>query len=203
MTRKKAPANDDTVTEEPVTIEHPALMQRLAWQKLVKHLMEERGFKHQYAFAHAIGVCAQTMGRWLGKKPSSPEPKSFAKLATYLEISQDELAMMWLSFMNARYAAYQQQPAPASEIREPAAAYDEPDPMMEAKALEGLDLKHAPLEQRPFLHHHRREILELVAEIEDLKRRLSMRLRSMLKSFRDLFQSAADTERKLSRTQGG
>ncbi len=203
MTRKKTPANDDTVTEEPVTIEHPALMQRLAWQKLVKHLMGERGFKHQYAFAHAIGVCAQTMGRWLGKKPSSPEPKSFAKLATYLEISQDELAMMWLSFMNARYAPYQQQPAAASEVREPAAAYDEPDPMMEAKALEGLDLKHAPLEQRPFLHHHRREILELVSEIEDLKRRLSMRLRSMLKSFRDLFQSAADTERKLSRTQGG
>ncbi len=203
MKRKKPPVRNDTVTEEPVTIDHPALMQRLAWKKLVKHLMEERGFKHQYAFANAIDVCNQTMSRWLGKKPSSPEPKSFEKLAAYLEISLDELAVKWLSFMNARYAPYQQQPAAASEIREPATAYDEPDPLAEAKALEGLDLTHAPLEQRPFLHHHRREILELVSEIEELKRRLALRLRSMLKSFRDLFQSAADTERKLRSTQGG
>ncbi len=203
MTRKQPPIRDETVTEEPVTIEHPALMPRLAWHALVKHLMTERGFKHQYAFAHAIGVCAQTMGRWLGKNPPAPTLKSFAKVAAYLEISQDELAVMWLSFMNARYAAYQQQPVAPSEVREPAAAYDQPDPMIEAKALEGLDLKHAPLEQRPFLHHHRREILELVSEIEDVKRRLSLRLRSMLKSFRDLFQSAADTERKLRRAQGG
>ncbi len=186
----------------PVEKEHPALMPKLAWQQLVKSLMAEHGLKHQYSLAEAIGVCDQTISRWLGKKPALPEPDSFEKVAAFLKVSGEELSQRWFSLMGERFG-YQQQPSAASEVREPAAAYHEPDPLVAAKALEGLDLQNAPPEQRPFLHNHRREILELVAEVEEIQRRLALRLRSMLKSFRDLFQSAADTERRTSSVQGG
>ena len=182
----------------PVEKDHPALMPKLAWQALIKDLMAEHGFRFQNAFAEAIDVCDQTIGRWLGAKPALPEPESFKKVADFLEISEQELSKRWFWFMGEGFG-YRQQPAATSEIREPAAVFDEPDPLLQAKALEGLDLKKVPLDQRPFIHLLRRDIVESATELEKNHQQLTFRLRSMIKNLRDLFQSAVDTERKLQR----
>ena len=176
--------------------EHPAKMPKLAWQMLIRHLMAENGYRHQYLFADEIDVCHQTMSRWLGEKPPLPGPESFSKVATFFDISEEELAVKWLHFMNERYAAYGQDLGADSEVRERAANDYDRDLLAQAKALDDLDLRTAPLEQRPFLHNQRREILELAAEIEEFKQRFASRLTLMLTSFRQLFQSATDTARK-------
>lgn len=90
----------------PPPKQHPALMAKLAWQELIQHLITEHGFKHQYVFAEAIDVSVQTLSRWLGKKPALPERSSFEKVAACFEMSENDLARMWLSFMSRRYAPY-------------------------------------------------------------------------------------------------
>ncbi len=196
MPRKKKPGAPKAPPAVPK--DHPVQMPRLAWQELIQSLMAERGIKHQNAFAEAIKVCDQTIGRWLSDNPSLPKPGSFAKVAAFLEISEEELAKRWYLVMGERFG-YQHQSAGATEVREPTAAYDQPDPLLEAKALDKLDLKLVPQEQRPFIHRLCREAMDLAGEIEDNRQRLILRLRSMLKSIRDVFQSAADTERKRQR----
>ncbi len=59
--------------------------------------------------------------------------------------------------MNQSYERCQH--APSDIIRESAVAYGEPDLVEQAKVLKRLDLGNVPLEQRPFLHLERREIL--------------------------------------------
>ncbi len=180
----------------PVEKEHPALMPKLAWQKLIKDLMAEHGYQFQNAFAAAIDVCDQTIGRWLSEKPSLPDPDSFGKVAAFLKISEAELSKRWFWFMGEPFG-YRHQGAATSEIREPAAVFDEPDPLLQAKALEGLELKNVPSAQRLYIHHLRRDILTLATELEENRQRLTLRLRSMIKNLRDLYQGAVDTERKL------
>ncbi len=197
MARKKDPV------DEELDKKHPALMPKLAWQQLIMELMAEHGFKHKYQLAGAIDVCNQTMSRWLGKKPALPEPDSFIKVATFLKISEAELAARWASFIIRRYGAYPQtQGGAASDIREPAPAYDELELTARVKALEELDLKRMPVEMRPFLHQHRRELLEHVRETEETKKRERSRLKALLDTSRELFDSAADTAR-LRLPQGG
>ena len=179
----------------PVSKKHSALMPKLAWQKLIQKLMAEHGFKHKYRFADAIDVCHQTISRWLGDNPPLPEPKSFMKVAGSLKISERQLAEMWLAVMNEDSTAYSRGHDAGGEVREPTATYDEMWVVADAKAIEDLDLRDVPVEQRPFLHQHRREILELVREIEELKLRLAARLRATLATFRELYGSAVDTTR--------
>ncbi len=177
-------------------VKHPTLLPQLAWQALIKDIMAEHGFKRQNAFAEAIDVCEQTIGRWLSAKPSVPTPASFDKVAAFLEISGDELAKRWFWFMGEPFG-YRHQDAEANEIREPAATYGEPDPLLEAKTLDQLDLKDVPMVQRLPAHHLRRDILEYAADLEDTRQRSILRLRSMIKNLRAFFHGAADTERKL------
>ncbi len=181
--------------------ERPALMPNFAWKELIVDIRVKRGFKYKYLLAEALEVCDQTISRWLSENPPSPNPESFTKVADYLKISEDDLARKWLSFMNQSYERYQH--APSGIIRESAAAYGEPDLVEQAKVLKRLDLGNVPLEQRPFLHLERREILELAAEVDDFKKRFSSRLKSMLTSFRQLHRSAVDTARQMKSIHGG
>ncbi len=186
---------DSKADQEPKAEQLPALCPNFAWKKLMMQLMVERGFKYKYLLATAVGVCNQTISRWFSDNPPSPSPASFKKVADYLLVSEDDLARKWLSFMNERYPATYQHP-PSDTIRD-SVAYGEPDLVEQAKALKRFDLGKVPLEQRPSLYHQRHEILELAAEIEELKMRSSSRLESMLTSFLHLYQSAVDTARRM------
>ena len=189
---------------EPPREDHPALMPKLAWRDLIEHVIAEHDFKHKYRFAEAVDVADQTISRWLGKRPPLPDYVSFERVAVGLGISLEELAARWAAFMSQRYAAaYMPGAAADSDVKEPAPGYDESDLLAQAEEIGRYDLNAVPVEQRPSLFDLGREVRELVAEFEEARRRFLSRLRVMLRRFRQVYQGAVDTARRIASIQGG
>ena len=173
-------------------------MPKVAWGKLIRHIMAEKGVRSQEQFANDVGISTDTVGRWLSNPPKMPSDVNRKKVARYCGVSDNQLGYMWTEQMIEEYGPYRLDTGfQPGEVREDKTSYGGPSVLVRAKAMARWDLSGVPLDQAPPLHLIRDEIKELVAIVGAFYTRTISRLETLMLRFEDLYEAARHTAAKM------